>query len=184
MIVGEPSLMGDDMDDEDERFITRIENNQFSSHNSPQFSSSNYQPIPSSPSVISQKQNFPISSTTLTTNSIKREQTSFPESPKQLLPSIFSTNSTNSNMVVNSSNMENSFCETKFFSSSNNSPPNGVLNSQIQVCLELYYSFFLIENLQYRYRRIQCGIIIQLMSERRMGQQWLQKLNKKILHRL
>ena len=27
MIVGEPSLMGGEMDDEDERFITRLENN-------------------------------------------------------------------------------------------------------------------------------------------------------------
>jgi len=31
MIVGEPSLMGGEMDDEDERYITRLENTQFDS---------------------------------------------------------------------------------------------------------------------------------------------------------
>ena len=29
MIVGEPSLMGGEMDDEDERYITRLENTQY-----------------------------------------------------------------------------------------------------------------------------------------------------------
>ncbi len=31
MIVGEPSLMSGEIDDEDERYITRIENTQYSS---------------------------------------------------------------------------------------------------------------------------------------------------------
>jgi LIM domain-binding protein 1 len=73
MIVGEPSLMGGEMDDEDERYITRLENTQYD---------------PSS-SLLQPKQQ-------LITN-FKREQVSFPGSPQQQqqqqLPSMFSNNS-------------------------------------------------------------------------------------------
>jgi len=61
MIVGEPSLMGGEMDDEDERYITRLENNQFD---------------PNGGSLIYPKQQF--------ISNIKREQISFPGSPQQL----------------------------------------------------------------------------------------------------
>jgi len=87
MIVGEPSLMGGEMDDEDERFITRIENAQYDPNSSS--ISSHSSSSSSSSSFIHQKQ-FGTNS-----NLIKREQiSSFPNSPgqqTQLLPSMFST---------------------------------------------------------------------------------------------
>jgi len=75
MIVGEPSLMGGEMDDDDERFITRLENNQYDPN-------------------VSNSDNS--SKSTFGTNSslIKREQTSYPNSPA--LPSIFNPNGENS----------------------------------------------------------------------------------------
>ena len=92
MIVGEPSLMGGEMDDEDERYISRLENTQ-------------YDPSVASlqqPSLLNPKP--PINSNS---NPIKREQTSFPNSPQQL-PSMFSNNSptTNGNIQTTSVNNE------------------------------------------------------------------------------
>jgi LIM domain-binding protein 1 len=92
MLVGEPSLMGGEMDDEDERYITRLENTQYD------------------PSVVALQQPSllnpkpPINSNL---NPIKREQTSFPSSPQQL-PSMFSNNSpmTNGNVQITSVNNE------------------------------------------------------------------------------
>ncbi|CAF5209853.1 unnamed protein product, partial [Rotaria magnacalcarata] len=52
MIVGEPSLMGGEMDDEDERYITRLENTQYdpnvppSSHYPTQYLSPTHQMLP------------------------------------------------------------------------------------------------------------------------------------------
>lgn len=60
MIVGEPSLMGGEMDDEDERFISRIENTQYDPHNN---SSNSFK-----------QQTF---------LNLKQEQISFPNSPQQ-----------------------------------------------------------------------------------------------------
>ncbi|CAF3478967.1 unnamed protein product [Rotaria sp. Silwood1] len=110
MIVGEPSLMGGEMDDEDERYITRLENTQFdpnattSSHHQPQYLSPTHQMLPSfhsqqqqqNPnlqSILHQKQQFIPNSPLVHTNQIKREQMSFPGSPQQQqqLPSMFST---------------------------------------------------------------------------------------------
>jgi hypothetical protein len=79
MIVGEPSLMGGEMDDEDERYISRIENTQYDSNAvSSQYQSSNLQ------SLLHPKQQL--------ISNMKREQISFPGSPQQL-PSMFSNNS-------------------------------------------------------------------------------------------
>ncbi len=77
MIVGEPSLMGGEMDDEDERYITRLENTQYD----PSVGSLQHSSLLHSKSLI-------ISNS----YSIKREQVSFPNSPQQL-PSMFSNNS-------------------------------------------------------------------------------------------
>jgi hypothetical protein len=62
MIVGEPSLMGGEMDDEDERYITRLENTQFDPN--------------TGGSLIYPKQQF--------ISNVKREQISFSGSPQQL----------------------------------------------------------------------------------------------------
>ncbi|CAF1033517.1 unnamed protein product [Adineta ricciae] len=110
MIVGEPSLMGGEMDDEDERYITRLENTQYdpnaaaSSHPPPQYLSpthqmppgfSSQQQSPNLQSLLHQKQQqFVPNSPLLHPNQMKREQTSFPGSPQpqqqQPLPSMFS----------------------------------------------------------------------------------------------
>lgn len=72
MIVGEPSLMGGEMDDEDERFITRLENSQFESNGSNQ-------------------ENPSKSTFVMNPSLIKREQMSYPVSPLPL-PSMFNSN--------------------------------------------------------------------------------------------
>jgi len=106
MIVGEPSLMGGEMDDEDERYITRLENTQYdpntigSSHHPPQYLSpthqippgfhSQQQQNPNLQSILHQKQQFLPNSPLVHPNQMKREQMSFPGSPQQL-PSMFST---------------------------------------------------------------------------------------------
>ena len=107
MIVGEPSLMGGEMDDEDERYITRLENSQYepnnpaSSHPPPQYLSPTHQMPPSFPpqqpnpnlqSLLHQKQQFIPNSPLMHPNQMKREQMSFPGSPQQpqQLPSMFS----------------------------------------------------------------------------------------------
>ena len=88
MIVGEPSLMGGEMDDEDERYISRIENAQFEP-NVPQ----GYQQNPNLQSILHQKPQLISNSTQLLNpNQMKREQISFPTSPQQQLPSMFSNN--------------------------------------------------------------------------------------------
>ncbi|UJR24952.1 hypothetical protein I4U23_006316 [Adineta vaga] len=117
MIVGEPSLMGGEMDDEDERYITRLENSQYdpntiaSSHQPPQYLSPPHQMPPGFPppppqqqqqqqqnpnlqSLLHQKQQFVSNSPLIHPNQMKREQMSFPGSPQQQqqpLPSMFST---------------------------------------------------------------------------------------------
>lgn len=112
MIVGEPSLMGGEMDDEDERYITRLENTQYdpnaavSSHHATQYLSPTHQMLPgfhsqqqqqqnpNLQSLLHQKQQFVPNSPVLHTSQIKREQMSFPGSPQQQsqpLPSMFST---------------------------------------------------------------------------------------------
>ncbi|CAF2508319.1 unnamed protein product [Rotaria sp. Silwood2] len=127
MIVGEPSLMGGEMDDEDERYITRLENTQYdpnvaaSSHHPPQYLSPTHQMLPgfhsqqqqqqqnpNLQSLLHQKQQFIPNSPLVHTNQIKREQMSYPGSPQQQqqqqqLPSMFSsggppTPNTNSNI--------------------------------------------------------------------------------------
>jgi hypothetical protein len=109
MIVGEPSLMGGEMDDEDERYITRLENTQYdpstavSSHHPSQYLSPTHQMLPgfhsqqqnpNLQSILHQKQQFIPNSPLVHTNQIKREQMSYPASPQQQqqqLPSMFST---------------------------------------------------------------------------------------------
>lgn len=104
MIVGEPSLMGGEMDDEDERYITRLENTQYdpttapSTHYmSPGFQSQQQQQQnPNLQSLLHQKQQFIPNSPLIHPNQVKREQMSFPGSPQQQqqqLPSMFSNNS-------------------------------------------------------------------------------------------
>ncbi|CAF3845488.1 unnamed protein product [Adineta steineri] len=111
MIVGEPSLMGGEMDDEDERYITRLENTQYdpnttaSSHHPSQYLSPTQQippgfhsqsQNPNLQSLLHQKQQFIPNSPLVHPNQMKREQMSFPGSPQQQqqqqqLPSMFST---------------------------------------------------------------------------------------------
>jgi hypothetical protein len=92
MIVGEPSLMGGEMDDEDERYISRLENTQYESASTQQISQG-YQQNPNLQSLLHQKPPFTSnSSQLLNPNQMKREQISFPASPQQQLPSMFSNN--------------------------------------------------------------------------------------------
>ena len=111
MIVGEPSLMGGEMDDEDERYITRLENTQYdpnaaaTSHHPPPYLSPTQQMQPGFPpqpgqqnpnlqSLLHQKQQFLPNSPLIHPNQVKREQMIFPGSPQQqqqILPSMFST---------------------------------------------------------------------------------------------
>ena len=117
MIVGKPSLMGGEIDDEDERYITRLENTQYdpntatSTHHPSQYPSPtlpvpltlhSQQQNPNLQSLLHQKQQFMPNPSLVHTNQIKREQMPFPASPQQL-PSIFSaggpsTPSTNSSI--------------------------------------------------------------------------------------
>jgi hypothetical protein len=92
MIVGEPSLMGGEMDDEDERYITRLENTQYD----PSATSSQY------PSLLHAKPPMIFNS-----NPMKREQISFPSSPQQQLPSMFSNNSPITNGTILTSSISN-----------------------------------------------------------------------------
>lgn len=111
MIVGEPSLMGGEMDDEDERYITRIENTQYdpnsvggaSHHPSPYLSPTHQMPPgfipqpgqqnPNLQSLLHQKQPFHPNSPLVHPTQVKREQMIFPGSPQQQqpLPSMFSS---------------------------------------------------------------------------------------------
>ena len=112
MIVGEPSLMGGEMDDEDERYITRIENTQYDPnvsggashhHPSPYLSPTHQMPPgyvpqpgqqnPNLQSILHQKQPFLPNSPLVHPTQVKREQMIFPGSPQQQqpLPSMFST---------------------------------------------------------------------------------------------
>ena len=128
MIVGEPSLMGGEMDDEDERYISRIENAQYdpnapaSSHLPPppppylspgnpippNFQTSQQPQNPNLQSLLHNKQQFVSNSPLIHPNQMKREQMSFPGSPQpqqQALPSMFSnsgpgTPNSNSNMTT------------------------------------------------------------------------------------
>ena len=110
MIVGEPSLMGGEMDDEDERYITRLENTQYdpsavaavaaaASHHPPQYLSPTsqippgftppppqQQQNPNLQSLLHQKQQFIPNSPLVHPNQVKREQMSFPGSPQQQQP--------------------------------------------------------------------------------------------------
>ena len=70
MIVGEPSLMGGEMDDEDERYISRLENTLYDPNNT---------------------------SSLLSSKAPKREPTSFSNSP---LPSMFANHSQASNGTI------------------------------------------------------------------------------------
>ncbi len=128
MIVGEPSLMGGEMDDEDERYITRLENNQFD---------------PNGGSLIYPKQQF--------ISNIKREQISFPGSPQQQLPSMFSNNPPTSNGVNTTSNVlppssasmngELSTAAKRISTSNNNSlnsPQTPSANNYNQVCFNIF----------------------------------------------
>jgi LIM interaction domain (LID) len=112
MIVGEPSLMGGDMDDEDERYITRIENAQYdpnvgnSSHPAQYLSPTHPMPPgfhpglqqqqnPNLQSILHHKQQFMSNPTLIHPSQMKREQMPYPGSPQQQhqqqLPSMFST---------------------------------------------------------------------------------------------
>ncbi|UJR23864.1 hypothetical protein I4U23_026836 [Adineta vaga] len=117
MIVGEPSLMGGEMDDEDERYITRLENSQYDPNGIPlsQFHSPNpqmasgYQQNPNLQSLLHPKQQpfLPNSNQLLNHNQMKREQISFPGSPsQQQLPSMFANNSPTPNGLNTSLNGE------------------------------------------------------------------------------
>lgn len=113
MIVGEPSLMGGEMDDEDERYITRLENTQYDPNGlSSQYHSPNhqmtqgYQQNPNLQSLLHPKQQFlPNSTQLLNPNQMKREQIPFPGSPQQQqLPSMFSNHPSTPNGVHHNSN--------------------------------------------------------------------------------
>ena len=105
MIVGEPSLMGGEMDDEDERYITRIENAQYdpnvvsSSHPNPYLSPMppgfhpGQQQNPNLQSILHHKQQQFMSTPPLIhPNQMKREQMPYAGSPQaQQLPSMFSS---------------------------------------------------------------------------------------------
>jgi len=135
MIVGEPSLMGRDMDDEDERYISRLENSQFEPNVQYQ-----YQQNPNLQSLLHHKQQFlPNSSQLLNPNQMKREQISFPGSPQQL-PSMFSNNSlttngtnTISNVLLSTSINGELSTTGKRFSNSPQTPSNINQNSSTPV---------------------------------------------------
>jgi hypothetical protein len=113
MIVGEPSLMGGEMDDEDERYITRLENTQYepntvaSGHPAQYHSPTHQMPPgfhpqqqqqqnPNLQSLLHHKQQFLSNPPLVHPNQMKREQLSFPGSPQpqqqqQQLPSMFSS---------------------------------------------------------------------------------------------
>ena len=152
MIVGEPSLMGCEMDDEDERFITRLENTQYdlNSVSSSQYHSpmrmipQGYQQNPHLQSLLHKQQYVSNCSQLLNPNQIKREQMSFPGSPQQQkLPSMFSNNSsvfngTNapSNVLLPSLtpvNGELLITGKKISSTNNNSPQTPSANNPNQV---------------------------------------------------
>jgi len=119
MIVGEPSLMGGEMDDEDERFITRLENNQYD------------------PNVYQQnsKQQF------LNSNQMKREHISYPPSPQQQLPSMFSNNpstQTNGELLTKGKRISTNSPQTPSVNNQNssipapNTPTNSILAEKKQ----------------------------------------------------
>jgi len=143
MMVGEPSLMGGEMDDEDERYISRIENTQYdpnaalSQYNSPTHQiPQGYQQNPNLQSLLHHKQQFiPNTSQLLNPNQMKREQISFPGSPQ--LPSMFSNNLPTSNGANTTSNVlsstpingEVSTTGKRISATNNNSPQNHNQNS-------------------------------------------------------
>ncbi|CAF3008954.1 unnamed protein product [Rotaria sp. Silwood2] len=143
MIVGEPSLMGGEMDDEDERYITRLENTQYdpnalsSQYHSPMHQmSQGYQQNPNLQSLLHHKQQFiPNSSQLLNPNQIKREQLSFPGSPQQQqqqqqLPSMFSNNPPPLTPI----NGELSISGKRTSATNNNSPQAPSANNYNQNC--------------------------------------------------
>lgn len=146
MIVGEPSLMGGEMDDEDERYITRLENTQYdpnsasSQYHSPMPPTSQpYQQNPNLQSLLHSKQQFmPNSSPLLNPNQIKREQVSYPGSPQQQqqqpqqLPSMFSNNQP-STPGLTSMNGDLSMTSKRISSTNINSPQTPSANTQNQV---------------------------------------------------
>ncbi|CAF0809002.1 unnamed protein product [Rotaria sordida] len=141
MIVGEPSLMGGEMDDEDERYITRLENTQYDPnalssqyHSSMHLMSQGYQQNPNLQSLLHHKQQFiPNSSQLLNPNQIKREQISFPGSPQQQqqLPSMFSNNPPPPLTPING---ELSLAGKRISATNNNSPQTPSANNHNQNC--------------------------------------------------
>ena len=142
MIVGEPSLMGGEMDDEDERFISRLENAQYD----PNSSSSQYH-SPNQPmtqgypqnsnlqSLLHAKQQIPPNSTQLMNpNQVKREQISNPGSPQQQqqLPSMFGNNPPTPNGVNGELSVAGKRIPTTYNTSSN-SPQTPSTNNHHQV---------------------------------------------------
>ncbi|CAF3496945.1 unnamed protein product [Rotaria socialis] len=147
MIVGEPTLMGGEMDDEDERYITRLENTQYDPngvssqyhslmHSMPQ----GYQQNPNLQSLLHPKQQFnQNSSQILNPNQIKREQISYPGSPQQQqqqqqLPSMFLNNQPPPLTPING---ELSVAGKRISATNNNSPQTPSGNSHNQNCSTL-----------------------------------------------
>ena len=139
MIVGEPSLMGGEMDDEDERFISRLENSQYdpnitSQYHSPiQQLSQSYQQNSYPPSLINQKQQYLSNSTLLQPHQMKREQLSFPGSPAQQPLTSISGIGMVSTILNSSVNGENSVGGRRISATNNNSPQTPANINQNQV---------------------------------------------------
>jgi len=160
MIVGEPSLMGGEMDDEDERYISRLENTPYDLNGiSSQYHSPNhqmtqgYQQNPNLQSLLHHKQQFnPNTAQLLNPNQMKREQISFPGSPQQQLPSMFSNNPPTPNGVNATSNFlplpsstsmngELSTAAKRISTANNNSlnsPQTPSANNYNQVCFKIF----------------------------------------------
>ena len=154
MIVGEPSLMGGEMDDEDERYISRIENAQYDPNGvSLQYHSPSYQQNPNLQSLLHQKQQIPPNSShLLNPNQMKREQNSFPGSPQQQqLPSMFSNNPPTLNGTHMTTNVlpstpingELLAAGKRISTTNNNSPQTPSANNHNQVCLSRFSSALL-----------------------------------------
>jgi hypothetical protein len=127
MIVGEPSLMGGDVDDEDERFISRLENNQFETNPMGHYhaSSLSQENNNSAVSMGQHKSVYPSNVGLIQSNAIKREQVAYPVSPA--LPSMFfsSPSTPNSNVPshVSISSNDNAVGTSRRMSSTANSSP-------------------------------------------------------------
>lgn len=86
MIVGEPSLMGGEMEDEDERYITRLEN-------------VHYEPNSTSAFLSSKPPGF------VNVNQIKSEPTSYSPSNGTIRPTMTSNDDDSSTHPCNGSNL-------------------------------------------------------------------------------